>query len=315
MDLEPTIYSVLKVPEDAQQKDIQLAFMERRMEIYKTLQALESKVVVAKTKGGKEVELNEKTMVEKQMDELVAGFRILRDPKKRRRYDTKLRRHRAKNMPSLARSTPEPKKKPNRNARNERSSPNSVLDMGYPSQAQGKGNDWLPEDLKNVGVESNDGGKDDEGQSKTILKTSSSKGISASGPAISGVPKDGSSYSVSKSYSSRTGSADSASTTTTKSDGSETYRPDRDEEDIEQYYQDVVAQRETTLGSWLRNQNFNDQANAIDNMTSEVVGSVADLWLSVSQVFGAFSIDDDAIDALSGNIDEASRDLRSGKYA
>ena len=77
----------------------------------------------------------------------------------------------------------------------------------------------------------------------------------------------------------------------------------------------MVSQRETGLGSWLRSKNYNDQANAVDNASSEVAGSVADLWLSFSQVFSAFTIDDDALDAIGGDINEASRDLQSGKYA
>lgn len=153
--------------------------------------------------------------------------------------------------------------------------------------------DWLPEELRDTDVGSNDEGK------KRIVKL-----------------KDEPRYLASKSSSSRNGSAESGSTaTTTKSAKSGVSKPDRNEEDIEQYYKDVVSQRETGLGSWLRSKNYNDQANAVDNASSEVAGSVADLWLSFSQVFSAFTIDDDALDAIGGDINEASRDLQSGKYA
>lgn len=90
---------------------------------------------------------------------------------------------------------------------------------------------------------------------------------------------------------------------------------DTDDDPVVEFYQDVVVRQETSLGTWLRKNDFSSQGNAIDDFTTEIVGSVADIWLSTKQVALAFAVEDEAIDALTGTINDAAVDLSSGKYA
>mmetsp|Transcript_16085 Transcript_16085/g.20403 ORF Transcript_16085/g.20403 Transcript_16085/m.20403 type:complete len:324 (+) Transcript_16085:125-1096(+) len=312
---DTTIYEMLRINEDAQHKDIQLAFTERRMELYRQLQTLNEdsadQLVVVKSKGGKGIQLSEKTLVEKKMDALVSGFRVLADPRKRRRYDAKLNKSRSKRKPR----SPVSKFRESRNVQKERSSPKSVLDHEDPPSVEEHEENWLPGGLRSVEIESNDSGVGGLNEDASFQASPKAQGALKKGKkgdiSTTVALKDGMSMSASESFS-RAGSYDT--TTTNKSFKSGISKTDSEDEDIKEYYQRVVSKRETGLGSWLRSKNLHSHANNVDNVSNEIVGSAADLWLSISQVFSAFSIDDEAIDAISGDITKASRDLHSGKY-
>jgi hypothetical protein len=67
------------------------------------------------------------------------------------------------------------------------------------------------------------------------------------------------------------------------------------------------------LSSWLRANHLVDQADMVDNITREIAGAAADTVLAFNQILNAFTIDDEAIDSVAGNIVDAAEDLETFK--
>jgi len=65
------------------------------------------------------------------------------------------------------------------------------------------------------------------------------------------------------------------------------------------------------IASWLRANNLLDQADMIDNISREIAGAAADTVLAFNQILNAFTIDDEAIDSVAGNIVDATEDLET----
>jgi curved DNA-binding protein CbpA len=359
------IYEVLQVDQDASQKEIQSAFMARRLELYGSIHSIgvDSERIVT-GKDGKDMKLSEKAFVEKKMDALVAVFRILRDPRKRRKYDAQLNKGRA----------PQPQPKP----MDSRSSPRSLIDFddSFPEVEESLTDDLteiqvsssIEEDKENTEEEekvvapvkgrrrfrklkgsgssvvsstsrdsrmsskssASDAKSISSRKSKSRNKSDDSLLLSKTSAKSSRAIKD-SSVPISKS--SRKLKLDTDISVATKPSASVTgaitpkskrsmskksripsINEEDDEDDVEKFYEGVVTRKDTTLGSWLRKHEYLNQANAVDDAATEVAGSAADIWLSISQIASAFSVDERAIDNISYSIDEATTDLTSGNY-
>ncbi len=68
------------------------------------------------------------------------------------------------------------------------------------------------------------------------------------------------------------------------------------------------------LASWLRSRNFVSQADLLDDIGREIEGAKSDTALAFSQIWNAFTIDDEAIDSMALNINTATSDLAHGEY-
>ena len=309
---DTNIYEMLDIEQDASQKEIQAAFMKCRLQLYQTIQSMEGdgdSGFTVKDQNGKEVKLSEKQFVEKKMDALVAAFRILRDPRKRRKYDASLGGNNSNN-----------------NIQQLRKSPKSLMD--YPDSSR-EIEESLTEDLNDTHVSSNE---DLDARSETATPVKQKKRIvklkGSSNPPV----RRSQSSSRDRKIKAKLGSDSSvvSESMMSKSDSSMNIKKIRsqkskqsvvsidtteDDDSVVEFYQDVVVRQETYLGNWLRRNDFSTQGNAVDELTTEIVGSVADLWLSTKQVALAFSVEDEAIDALTGTINDAAMDLSSGKFA
>ena len=308
---DTNIYEMLDIEQDASQKEIQAAFMKCRLQLYQTIQSMEGdgdSGFTVKDQNGKEVKLSEKQFVEKKMDALVAAFRILRDPRKRRKYDASLGGNNSNN-----------------NIQQLRKSPKSLMD--YPDSSR-EIEESLTEDLNDTHVSSNE---DLDARSETATPVKQKKRIvklkGSSNPPV----RRSQSSSRDRKIKAKLGSDSSvvSESMMSQSDSSMNIKKIRsqkskqsvvsidtteDDDSVVEFYQDVVVRQETNLGNWLRRNDFSTQGNAVDELTTEIVGSVADLWLSTKQVALAFSVEDEAIDALTGTINDAAMDLSSGKY-
>jgi hypothetical protein len=69
----------------------------------------------------------------------------------------------------------------------------------------------------------------------------------------------------------------------------------------------------TYLSSWLRANDFTDQADFVEDVGKEIAGVASDTFLAFGQIFSAFTIDEDAIDSVASNIVGATEDLEDLK--
>ncbi len=229
----------------------------------------------------------EKDWIEKQMDATSAIFRILRDPIKRQNYDNTLR-----SSPQTYRAT-----------RRSRPSPQSVYDYNESPQNVSKSKS-LSNELRDLTVSTS---------ASTMCSNDGYAVISPQTPLVSNNRRSDSNGVQPEPSSPVLEIDDSLSTIETMTTYNTTYDVETIDT-IEEYYRDVVAPHETTLGDWLRKNRCLNQAKAIDQCSSEITGSMADIWLSFLQVINVFSIDDYDIDALVENIGDAAEDLSSRKY-
>ena len=65
----------------------------------------------------------------------------------------------------------------------------------------------------------------------------------------------------------------------------------------------------TAISKYLRSSGYENQAGFVDAVNDEITGAMADTMLAFSQVFSAFTIEDDDIDAFVETIDKAADDL------
>lgn len=66
----------------------------------------------------------------------------------------------------------------------------------------------------------------------------------------------------------------------------------------------------TAISKYLRSNGYDHQAGVIEAVNDEINGAMADTILAFTQVFSAFTIDDEDIDAFVGTIDSAADDLK-----
>ena len=290
-----SIYDVLKINKDATPKEIQAAFMARRLELYQSMQSIDSsKELVIKGVNGEDVLINEKDFIEKKMDVLAAAFKVLRDPRKRRKYDSKLNRT--------------PSKKQGKASKTD--SPTSVIDRDNKDLDQSLTNDLDQVQLTKSGDDSVDDFEfstsvKSEAKSKS-RKLKDNRSVSSMSLSVVGDAKSKSGRKSKKAKDKKVPTKDPSLDD----------REDSCDEAVENYYKglDVVERHETGLGSWLRKNKYKGQADTVDTVATEIKGSVADICLSFSQIMTAFSVDEGAIDAMARNIDRTSSQLSSGKY-
>jgi hypothetical protein len=67
------------------------------------------------------------------------------------------------------------------------------------------------------------------------------------------------------------------------------------------------------FSSWLRSNDLTDQADMIDDIGNEIAGVASDTFLAFSQVFNAFTIDEEAIDSVASNVVGATEELEDLK--
>lgn len=67
------------------------------------------------------------------------------------------------------------------------------------------------------------------------------------------------------------------------------------------------------FSSWLRANDFTDQADFVEDVGKEIAGVASDTFLAFGQIFSAFTIDEDAIDSVANNIVGATEDLEDLK--
>ena len=67
------------------------------------------------------------------------------------------------------------------------------------------------------------------------------------------------------------------------------------------------------FSSWLRSNDFTDQADFVEDVGKEIAGVASDTFLAFGQIFSAFTIDEDAIDSVASNIVGATEDLEDLK--
>mmetsp|Transcript_10910 Transcript_10910/g.13788 ORF Transcript_10910/g.13788 Transcript_10910/m.13788 type:complete len:295 (+) Transcript_10910:158-1042(+) len=275
--------TVLEVDQDASDKDIQRSFMNQRMKLYQTMQAIdEDSERLVKSLDGSNVEVGERIFIEKKLDALIAAFRVLRDPRKRRNYDTKLVAFRAK-VPKM------------------RSSPVSVA---VPLSELGNS---LSEELKELKI---DGRTMMMPKSKSVIQI---KDMRERSKSLERARSEGMHSKRKVSFKPDMKGSSKRKERKQKSGtiGQPVDNDDNANDGVEEYYSDVVAHQESSLGSWLRRNEFNSHADTVDEVANEMAGAAADLWLTFNQVANAFAINDEAIDAVSGNIKSATREFQS----
>lgn len=292
---DTSIYDVLKINQDATPKEIQSAFMARRLELYQSMQSIDSGAErVIKGVNGEDVLITEKDFIEKKMDVLAAAFKVLRDPRKRRKYDSNLKRTPSKKR--VKASTSE--------------SPTSIMDSDNKHLDQS-----LTNDLDQVQLTKSDDENGNDFEYSTPVKgesKSSSRNLknnrSVSSMSMS-VLTDAKAKSSSKSKKAKDKKVPIKNPSLDD-------KEDSCDEAVENYYKDldVVERHKTGLGSWLRKNKYKSQASTVDTVATEIKGTVADICLSFSQVMTAFSVDEGAIDAMAKNIGDTSSQLSAGKY-
>lgn len=275
-----SIYDVLEVSQDASLKEIQAAFIARRLELYQTMQSTgaDKKRAVNGMNGEKHL-IAEKDFIEKKINVVAAAFKVLRDPRQKRKYDSKLKRT------SVSKS----KKGPSGG----NSSPTTIVDT--PNL-----NESLTNDLDQVLLTESDDDLDDPVDEFTTPRKKEKKSSRKS-------------EDTSKSTKSKKKNVKDT-TVPVKTQTLEEREDYEDDESIHDFYSDVLVSRETGLGSWLRRNKYRDQADTVDTVATEIKGSVADICLSFSQIMTAFSIDESAIDAMAKNIGDTSQQLSGRRY-
>lgn len=292
--------TVLEVDQDASDKDIQRSFMNQRMKLYQKMQAIdEDSERLVKSLDGSNVEVGEKIFIEKKLDALIAAFRVLRDPRKRRNYDTKLVAFRAK-VPKM-RSSPVSVAAPLSELGNSLSEELKELKIDGKTM-------MLPKSRSVIQI------KDMRERSKS-LERARSEGMRSKTSSKSPSKVERSPSSGKRKVSFKPDMKGSAKRKERKQKSGTIGQPvdndDNANDGVEEYYSDVVAYQESSLGSWLRRNEFNSHADTVDEVANEMAGAAADLWLTFNQVANAFAINDEAIDAVSGNIKSATREFQS----
>lgn len=77
--------------------------------------------------------------------------------------------------------------------------------------------------------------------------------------------------------------------------------------------EDVEDNEDFMFSSWLRSNDLTDQADMIDDIGNEIAGVASDTFLAFSQVFNAFTIDEEAIDSVASNVVGATEELEDLK--
>jgi hypothetical protein len=323
------IYQVLDVVQDASSKDIQSAFMQHRLELYQKIQSMEGKgdmlaEEILRDSQGKIVRLSEKQLLEKKMDALVTAFRILRDARKRQKYDNSaiMINARAPTRSTTPKNTSFSKDSIEKPPTDLFDSPKSLLDFNISSSHSTT--------LSQIQIDTMDSSTNST-KSPLVKQKKISKSTRVSSTFDTAETTNVSSM-LSKESTSTTKTARRSKSDTTsiaplkekaskrltvpKNSKKKRHNSSDDVESVDEYYQDIVKRGSTgtSVGSWLRSYGYKSQASSIDEMVHEMNGSFADVWLSFSQVASAFSIEEDAIDAMAGTIEDTADELSAKNY-
>lgn len=100
-----------------------------------------------------------------------------------------------------------------------------------------------------------------------------------------------------------------------KEDYDDKYSVDIDYDDIDQEVEGCLGitracdHSNSAISKYLRSSGCENQARIVDAVNDEITGAMADTMLAFSQIFSAFTIEDDDIDAFVETIDKAADDL------
>lgn len=373
---------VLRVRPDATEEEIQSAFMDRRFELYEALQdasMLASRSM--KTKNGAVLTVSERHFIEKQMDALIACFRMLSDPVRRGEYDSTLRTEppmssiydspddvadpsvfadRSNRFKNLSLKTP-PRKgirptSPNSSSLTKELFPekeNTTTsfitptkgrdELMYPSSPQEMRQQQHSSPKNNMRLQVPGGNLFDSLSNEESLSSpalSRDEIIVVANKSTSNIENDETNNKIRNSSSSMI-SADTrgtgVSSLTSKGihhrkvkwsedvvvvdDKEEDYDSGRykypiADDELEQGVEgasclgiNACDKGNSAISTYLRSNGYDNQAGIIEAVNDEINGAMADTVLAFSQVFSAFTIDDDDIDAFVGTIDSAADDL------
>lgn len=363
---------VLRVRPDATEEEIQSAFMDRRFELYEALQdasMLASRSV--KTKNGSVLTVSERHFIEKQMDALIACFRMLSDPVRRGEYDSTLRME-----PSMSSIYDSPddvadpavfadrsnrfinssrKAPPRKGIRPTSPNSSSLTKELFPEKditatsfiTPAKGRDELmhpssPQEMRQQQHSSPQKTKRQQVPGGTLFDSLSNEESLASpassqdeiimkaNKSTSDIENDETNIKIRTSSSSMI-SVDTKGTgvTSSTSKGSRHRKVkwsedvivvDKEEDIVDDESEQGVEgasclginacdKGNTAISTYLRSNGYDNQAGFIEAVNDEINGAMADTVLAFTQVFSAFTIDDDDIDAFVETIDSAADDL------
>ena len=304
------LYSdVLHLNSEASDEEIQAAFVAQRLKLFKALQNFNQdstyKTITLKDIDGSVVTLTQRQYTEKKMDALIATFRLLSDPEKRRDYKASMRLKLAvskdRRSPSAARPV------------------NSILSQTA-SLSMNSSVEW--DDLNT-----------EYDRMDAVVRTpklNSSRGnsvrsydtvVSNANSRIQGIicssdendidsESEGTKTETSEDGDDFTNTSSHTLTTefTNLSDADSIQKPN--ESFVTPYFQ----YQGSSFAKWLRDRDWTSQADLIDDVGQEICGSASDVVSAFMQVFGAFKIDETAIDQLSENINATAEDVTRNPF-
>jgi hypothetical protein len=300
---------VLHLASEASDEEVQAAFVAQRLKLFKALQNFNHdsscKTITLKDIDGSILTLTQRQYAEKKMDALVATFRLLSDPEKRRDYKASMRVKMALSKdtrsPSTARSVISIRSQTTSSSKNSSIEWNDVYSEYDETDAAANGN-CTPKLNRSKGNSLN---------SHNIITSSGDRKIIGKRRSSSENYIDGESENTKTEDDDDSTNSTSYTLNTEFTNFSET-------ENIEKHNESFVTPyfhyQGSTLAKWLRDRNWTSQADLIDDVGQEIFGSASDVVSAFMQVFGAFQIDESAIDKLSENIYANAEDVAKNQF-
>jgi hypothetical protein len=296
---------VLQLDPEASDEEIQAAFVAQRLKLFNALQNFNQdssyKTITLKDVDGSVFTLTQRQYAEKKMDALVATFRLLSDPEKRRDYKATTR---VKVALSKERRSPSAE----RSANSTRSKPES-LSMSTSIEWDSLSTEYDQIDASAKETRS----PKPKNSHHTITPSGNRKMI---GSQLSSTEND--IDSESEGIKTATSKDDDDLTNTTSYTLSTEFTNLSDKDDIEMlnesFFTPYFQYQGSSLAKWLRDRDWTSQADLIDDVGQEIVGSASDIVSAFMQVFGAFQIDGTAIDQLSESINANAEDVATNSF-
>ena len=262
---------VLRVSVAASPEQIQLAYFDRRSELFSLLAKFDAG-------DGGEAALRERAVAELKMDAIVLAVRILGDAEQRVTYDNTMRQERQRQKRLLQEST-ENAQRPSRSSRARAKSADIIADLQKSSPASLKSSpkykaDQLKPSPKGVN-ETHDTDPSTDEEEETIDDTYATDTYATETDASSAyiVPKRRSSSKTAKSNKLAT-------------------------------YDKLNPNKNNMLTAF-------SNSRIVKNISDEVSGTCSDTLMSFDQVFNAFTLSDKDIKAVTKRIEKAKRQLDS----
>lgn len=303
---------VLHLDPEASDEEIQAAFVAQRLKLFNALQNFNQdssyKTITLKDVDGSVFTLTQRQYAEKKMDALVATFRLLSDPEKRRDYKAstrvKIALSKERRSPSAARSV------------NSIRSKTKSLSMSTSIEWDGLSTEY---DQIDASAKETRPPKPNSSRGKflnshhTITPSGNRKMI---GSQISSTENDFDFES--EGTKTATSKDDDDLTNTTSYTLSSEFTNLSDKDSIENLNESFVTPyfqyQGSSLAKWLRDRDWTSQADLIDDVGQEIVGSASDIVSAFMQVVGAFQIDETAIDQLSESINANAEDVTKNSF-